>query len=54
MYFTELFPCKSLSKCGAQDVSLYTHAWRPSLGYVGTVSLAHTLQLNVVNFSYSP
>ena len=54
MYFTELFPCKSLSKCGAQDVSLYTHAWRPSLGYVGTVSLAHTLQLNVVNFSSSP
>ena len=54
MYFTELFLCKSISKRGAQDVSLYMHAWRPSLGYVGTVSLAHTLQLNVVSFSSSP
>ena len=50
----EPFPYKSLSKHGAQDISLYMHAWRPSLGYVGTVSLTYTLQLNVVNFSSSP
>ena len=50
----ESFPCRSLSKRGAQDISLYTYAWRPSLSYVKTVSLVHTLQLNVVSFSSSP
>ena len=48
------FPCRGLSKHGAQDIFLYTHAWRPSLGYIRTVTLVHTLQLNVVSFSSSP
>ena len=48
----ESFPCKSLSKHGAQDISLYTHAWMPSLGYI--INLVLTLQLNVVSFSSSP
>ena len=48
----ESFPCKSLSKHGAQDISLYTHAWMPSLGYI--INLVLTLQLNVVSISSSP
>ena len=54
MYFTKTFPCRSLSKHGAQDISLYMYAWRPSLNYVRTVSLVHTLQLNVVSVSSLP
>ena len=49
----EPFPCRSLSKRGAQDISLYTYVWRSSLCYVKTVSLVHTIQLNVVSFSSS-
>ena len=29
----------------AQDISFYTHAWRPSQGYVRVVSFMHPLQL---------
>ena len=52
-YFTEPFPCRSISKRGVQDISLHTHEWRPSLGYVRTISLMHTFQLNVVSFPSS-
>ena len=48
----ESFPCRSLSKRGAQDISLYIHVWRPS--YVRTVILVLTLQLNVIIFSSLP
>ena len=48
------FPCRSLSKLEAQDISLHTHAWRPSLDYVRTVRLVLTHQLNVVSFSSLP
>ena len=33
-----------------QDISLYTHAWKPSQGYVGTVSFVHPYSLEPSTF----